>query len=492
MIDFIICVGNGDKSADELAKKIAVDYALTHRGFLDNNTELLPGCYHTSVYDIKLLQLTTKVADIVDRLKIIVLDQPISCYKNSRDFHDTVEMAQALISHCTVEFVNPSMFNSLIESLKENKSFCIAPFVALKDNTRHCCYMKNFDNPYTNFYTDPNSIKMRQQMLAGEKIDLCQRCYSYEEFGAASPRQGLTREWAYRLNLKSYDDVVKNTKLIRYEIFLGNYCNLQCRMCDPSSSSQIDDEYVDLGLSQQRLGIVNQNHLDKVDLDQVQQLHLTGGEPSINQDLYNFLKKCIDLNKKDFEIFINTNGVSLTKEFVSLIKQFKNVRIAISIDGFDRVNQYIRWPTNWGKFKSNVQTLTESIAPQNYHFHTTLSIYNVSQLYQLYEFLDHYHPTVLFNMDVLETPEHLQAWNFPNKEVVLQNLNKIKTLNKYHYDQVFNSKINGIIQRIETCKIDLIMLEKFFRFNDLLDQSRQVRLVDYIPELEQCRSFVKT
>jgi hypothetical protein len=82
------------------------------------------------------------------------------------------------------------------------------------------------------------------------------------------------------------------------------------------------------------------------------------------------------------------------------------------------------------------------------------------------------------------------AWNFPNKQLALDNLKKIKTLNKYHTDEGFNRDINGIIQRIETCEVDYATLAKFFEFNDLLDQSRGVNLSEYIPELEQCRRYL--
>jgi hypothetical protein len=37
---------------------------------------------------------------------------------------------------------------------------------------------------------------------------------------------------------------------------------------------------------------------------------------------------------------------------------------------------------------------------------------------------------------------------------------------------------------------DLSMLKKFFEYNDKLDQARNVRLIDYIPELEECRKYL--
>ena len=119
-----------------------------------------------------------------------------------------------------------------------------------------------------------------------------------------------------------------------------------------------------------------------------------------------------------------------------------------------------------------------------------VSIYNISCLYPLLEFLDKTYPTSSFSLSLLATPNYQVAWNFPNKQLALDNLNKIKTLKKYHTDEVFNTNINGIIQRIEICEVDYATLAKFFEFNDLLDQSRAISLSDYIPELEQCRSYL--
>jgi molybdenum cofactor biosynthesis enzyme MoaA len=484
----VICVGNGSEFADKLAKKIAIKNDLTYRGFMDSTTELVSGCYHTSTYDIKLLELLNKIKG-TNNLKIIALDQDESFYANIREYHNTIEMIQAAVSVCEVEFVNPSMSNPFRQLLEKNKSFCILPFISTSNYNSHCCRMKKF-NTYTNFYTDKNSILMRQQMLDGTKTELCQKCYDFENHGAISPRQMETQYWTYRLNLKSYDDVVKNTKLISYEIFLGNYCNLQCRMCNPGSSNLIDNEYDKLGLSQKKFGILAPDRLDTVDLNTVQLLKISGGEPSISQEFYNFLKRCIQANKTDFEMHIATNAVSIPKEFILLIKQFSNIKLSISVDGFDKTNQYTRWPTQWKKFKQNVQKLAEALPPYNYFFNSVVTIYNISQLYQLYEFLEKNYPTAEFAVNFLETPLIQQPWNFPNKKLALDNLEKIKTLEKYQVDEVFNSKINAIIQRIETCEVNLDQLAEFFKFNDVLDQSRGVHLVNYIPELEQCRSYL--
>jgi hypothetical protein len=487
--DTVICVSNGTELASTQACQIAYQHGIRYYGVLESATNLLPGGYHTSIYDITLLELSVKLTG-VNRLKVIVLDQNESFYSNAREYHDTIEMAQALVSDHTVEFVNPAMSNPFRQLMEENKSFCILPFISTYNYVKHCCWMKKFDH-YSNFYTGPNSIKMRQQMLAGERTDLCQTCYNFEDHNAISPRQIQTRDWTHILNLKSYDDVIKNTKLIKYEISIGNYCNLMCRICRPGNSNLIDKEYNNIGLETKKLGIIkNNSRLDQIDLDTVQQIIIVGGEPSISQDFYDFLKRCIHANKTDFEIFISTNCVSVTKEFILLIKQFKNIKISISVDGFEKINEYSRWPSDWEKFKRNITKLTANIAPYNYYFNSVVSIYNIACLSPLFNFLDKNYPTSAFTISILEEPTVLEAWNFPNKKLALEDLNKIKTLKKYHSDETFNSRINAIIHRIENCKVDYDVLAKFFEFNDRLDASRDVKLQDYIPELEACRKLI--
>jgi molybdenum cofactor biosynthesis enzyme MoaA len=489
----IICIGNGSEFANALAQDIATSYNFKHHGFLDRHTEILPGCYHTSIYDIKLQELSDKLKSL-DQLKIVVLPQDQSYYNNEREYYDTIDLAEALALEYNVEFVEASMSNPFRHLLEQNKSFCILPFISLNlmldKNTKHCCYMETTNSNYTNFVTDSTSQQIRQQLLDGKKISDCIKCYKIEEYGGRSPRQTYTVDWTHRLGLTSYEDVIKKTKLVRYDIMMGNYCNLQCRMCSPGSSSLIDTEYFQLGLSSSLVGLKSENIFDTVDLDSVQQVLVAGGEPSINQDFYNFLKRCIQAKKTDFEISIASNAVSLPKEFVSLIQQFSNIKISVSLDGFGETNRYIRWPSDWEKIKQNIQRLKDTLSPHNYYFNTTVSIYNISQLYELFEFLDTSYPTSAYNINLLTYPTMQQPWNFPNKKIALDNLNKIKTLKKYQNDEIFNNNINSIIQRIETCEVDLEQLSNFFKFNDILDQSRNVQLTNFIPELEHCRSYL--
>jgi hypothetical protein len=56
---------------------------------------------------------------------------------------------------------------------------------------------------------------------------------------------------------------------------------------------------------------------------------------------------------------------------------------------------------------------------------------------------------------------------------------------------LLKSFVDGLIKHYQTAsKIDLETLKLFFEFNDKLDHSRNIKLADYIPELEQERKLV--
>ena len=100
----IICIGNGSELSNNQAKDIANQCNIKYHGFLNNDTKLIPGVYHTSIYDIKLVELVNKINGI-GNLKIVVLNHNESHYNNPREFYDTLEMAHALVDNHQVEFV---------------------------------------------------------------------------------------------------------------------------------------------------------------------------------------------------------------------------------------------------------------------------------------------------------------------------------------------------------------------------------------------------
>ena len=85
----------------------------------------------------------------------------------------------------------------------------------------------------------------------------------------------------------------------------------------------------------------------------------------------------------------------------------------------------------------------------------------------------------------------LSALNFPNRDLIINNLTNIQKLKCYQNDPLLQSFIDGVIMHYENnFQLDLEKLKTFFEFNDKLDQSRKIKLTDYIPELEAARKLI--
>ena len=119
-------------------------------------------------------------------------------------------------------------------------------------------------------------------------------------------------------------------------------------------------------------------------------------------------------------------------------------------------------------------------------------IYNISLLYELLEFFDHAFPKILVICQFAGSDnDMLTALNFPNRELILEKLICIKELNCYKNDPRLQSFINGVIMHYKNhFQLDLEKLKSFYEFNDKLDQSRNIKLIDYVPELEAARKLI--
>jgi molybdenum cofactor biosynthesis enzyme MoaA len=486
----IICIGNGSANADQQARSIALKNNIIYHGILDVKTELTPGCYHTSVQDITLSYLLDKVADSND-FKFIVLDHD----KNEYDldsYRGTCELIDTLHNHYIVEFVNNDRKNLSIIDFKKNKSFCILPFIQLHvsetSDVKLCCISSDPIKKYTSgfdFQTDAEMEQIRQDMLQGQKTHYCKNCYSFEDGGADSPRTRDTKEWLQKLEINSIDDI--KTNLISYDIRNDNLCNLACRMCNPQFSSQLEKEYQKIDLFWPTIP-KSIGFNDIVDIDTVKHIYVAGGEPSLLPEFRKFLKRAVAAGRTDLDIRMNTNGTNLNTEFRDLLSKFSDPVITISLDGFDQVNKYIRWPSNWETIIATAKALTK--ITKNLSFNVTVSIWNISKLSSLIDFLDQEFPTTPILLNRLTEPKSQRFDTFPDKDVAIADLIKIKQSIHYQQDLSFRNKVDFYINELVSSDVDLVALKEFFSYNDKLDKSRNVALDDYIPELETCRALI--
>jgi hypothetical protein len=507
----VLCIGNNLSDTDAQVFQLAKTSESTNHGLI-SDTSSIPennGYYHSSLYDIDFKNLLN-LSQYFD--EIVILDQPASSWDDNFTFNKTILLANEIEKTKSVIWKNTDLENNpnkiFQEILKKNKSFCILPFIGfspLNGNTTVC---SRSSTPITkiddikNWATDPDYLNIREKMIAGIKQPThCNICYEYEDQGIISPRQTETLEWVDKLKITSIEELTNINNPVYYEIRTSNICNLQCRMCLPKSSNLIEKEYKILGLHDNSKKY-KYDTFNFIALDSLQQLYVAGGEPTAQFELYDFLEKCIANNKTDFQFCINTNLTKISGRLRHLLKQFSNLNLIVSLDGFDKINHNVRWPSNWVDIMQNLNDVCDD--GHHISFHLVLSIYNISNSYALLEFLDTNYSTKSLSIGMVLYPDLIEKeyklfglsdnildpYLFPDKELALNNLQKITKLTCYN-DLVIKSIIDKSIDFFkQNNDIDTVRLRKFFEFNDLLDQSRNIQLKDYIPELEECRRYV--
>jgi hypothetical protein len=491
----VLCLGNNTEDTDNKTRNLAD--IVCHGGLSELNGSLPElsdtGWYHSSVYDIEY-GLLVKLAKQFDR--VIMLDQPKDQYSHPDAFYKTVRLIKSLPNGEFLDDDYAKKINFFENLVNTNKSFCIFPFIELlvyDGNTTVCCRSQKpitQINQLDNFSTDANYQTIRQSMLDGDLLpEHCSACYKLEARGILSARQQETVEWATRLDLTSINDLRHITKPVYYEVRPSNICNLQCRMCNPDSSHLIAKEYKQIGLMKDLIKDYTEKEYSDfsfIDFTNLKKLYVAGGEPTAMPEFYSFLDRCIQNKQTDFELVINTNAVKLSNKFKQQAKQFNHLSFIISIDGYNQVNTYIRWPSEWSIVIEHAHYLQER---HTISFNVTVSIYNILNLYQLLKFFDQEFSGTLVHCQPAESlNDILSPFRFPNNKLAGSSLLPIRKLKCYQNNWLLQSFIDELISHYELDPIiDTNKLQEFFAFNDRLDQSRSVKLIDYIPELENLR-----
>lgn len=495
----ILVLGNETAETDQLVSTLAQESDTQNYGLItsvDFDTSNF-GYYHTTVIDL----LPGEIAQISSNFDLVQLsNQSKESYPHYKSFVTTVRLMQDLEQDgVTVSYGDNESAKYLLywkNLLKENKSFCFYPFLAHVETDLGnfiCTKSTNIiskDVDIVNWHSNPDYVKVRQNMLEGKPNRLfCQDCYSREQQGLESARQYETLEWAERLSAKSIDDFVKITSPLYYEVWLNNTCNIMCRTCHDGYSNKIEKEWQAIGIPKTPNFHLNNTQYNKIDLDVVERVYWGGGEPTIMHEFHSFLERCISKGKTDFELTIGTNGMKFTKKLVELLDHFSNVNLSFSIDGYEKVNDYIRWKSKWNTIIDNSRMMRDR--GHTISLQTVFSMWSISRMHETFEFFDQEFPdSGLLVQTGGGQNGYFMPFNHPMPELVVESMKRCQQTKKYYTNgRSIKTMIDSLLDHYTNpnYNVDINLLEKFYKFNDALDNSRNTRVGDYIPELEEGR-----
>lgn len=250
---------------------------------------------------------------------------------------------------------------------------------------------------------------VRQQMIRGEWPAVCERCRQAEKAGGASGRQHLNRQFG-----KDQEALIRQTNhdgsidrpIVRFaDIRLGNVCNISCRMCGPWASRLWTGHYNNVQpaayqLPEKLLHELGESNWVKRQpfarlLDQclptAERLHFAGGEPLIIPEMVEALEQCIASGRAgEIELSYNTNITVLPEKVTELWPHFRSVLLICSVDGYGKLNDYIRRPSKWRDIDRNLHTLDSRFDEwkiSSIILSATVQIYNVLEIHELFAYM---------------------------------------------------------------------------------------------------------
>ena len=395
---------------------------------------------------------------------------------------------------------------------------------------RPCCLYRDTikDNEGKDMYVQEHSLKdlfasdymknVRDKFRKGERPDECATCWEDEKHGRQSKRN-IFNEYVFpdlRTELHWEDEP---TTPYDFQLILSNSCNLKCRSCTPSHSSQWQLEHekyhVDNGYPMPHKQAGDEEGVlwkDRFNwYKTLKRLEVVGGEPMYIKQWHQMFDELIQLGyAKDIVLDMSTNANIFLEDKVRYwAENFKRVGIGLSIDGMNEPYNYMRKLGKWDKVYENMRKYHDLVREyrgqhyteesyrdgvfydnhKNIHFSVqvsfTLSWVNALELTRIHELVKHAFPAFKIWNNLVYFPEWMTLRYAPPelKEFIEH---------RWLYDDkgnvrdwgMYKDDINGFINYMRQPGVDEETFKYFLSKNIALDKFRKEDLFTVVPEYE--------
>lgn len=300
-----------------------------------------------------------------------------------------------------------------------------------------CCRYNSDENFSVNDYTfeEYRNSKFYKTLISNmeEGWDKgCSECKLEEEvLGKESMRHRFNRSF--------------NSENIEFvELSVSNQCNISCRMCDEKYSSK----WAEI----KQVEVPKQNFtklIEKINWGHVKVVKYLGGEPFITKEF----KLLLDFLPDDVTLHINTNCTLFPHKYIERLKKFKQVMIALSIDGVGKVDEYIRQGTDWNKKVEVIDKWLEFSKETNskVFIHTVVQAHNIHDIKNIKQFAKSKNLENTWSPAIINFPDEfrLEALDedYVNQIKDEDNAVFLNTISNYNKD--LNEKFKSTTQRLD-------------------------------------------
>ena len=357
--------------------------------------------------------------------------------------------------------------------------YCVAPFrQAYIDNTgvSACCQLPRKSTNLANWATDPELKSLQQQFLAGQQPTQCRGCFNSEATFGESLRTQSNRD--YR------NQIYTDTRIDFVDYRASNICNFKCRSCAPVFSHGIARE-VSKDRELQKFYTVNANKIESVDtenfkwvienLDQIDRLMFTGGEPTVMPEVRLMLEQVIKQSPDRINVLITTNGSFVDDFWYELPTRIKNLHWTLSLDSVGPAAEIVRHGTQWATVKHNAEWLAKHAS--SLMINSTVTNLSLFQLYPLLVFAQQLNTNANgkngcdHKLQMCRVPTHLSPLNLTTEllTTAVDYVQQCQALELLESQQNF---LTGLLDELKRAKPVPQQWANFEKINTIQDQLR--------------------
>ena len=381
-----------------------------------------------------------------------------------------------------------------------SQTFCAAPWtvhcVNASGTAGMCCLNHQVVVPVDHHKELMSSQRLQDiklQMLAGEKVNGCEKCYSNESIGVYSLRQmynditGLVLDES-RLAELGYENRVW------YDLSLSNLCNQKCRICGQYNSTAWQKDakaMVDLPWAHQNtykldtVLVENNSAIDDIIASMLRssddfKIELKGGEPLYLDTSLRLLEEMtrLGLHTRTIELRIMTNGTQYDDKVMQMLSLFPAINMSFSVDAVGKLHEYTRGTNmTWDQCRRSWQQLIKLPNISKFRISNTIYAYTVLNVPELIAWVhSEFGKNTSMSHSMLHKPKYLRANLVPNhlRQLVVDRLINYPAL------------AASLIADPKSDDAEVAQRRRYFKlYTERLDQLRGENLIDLVPELAE-------
>lgn len=187
-----------------------------------------------------------------------------------------------------------------------------------------------------------------EMMKNNQWPEQCSNCKNAEEKGLESDRLAFENRFG--------------PEAVSLDLRFSTSCNLKCISCGPTSSSSIAEEHNQMVNAGLITGPIYENNnwftlsnIEPLMALPIKEVKFAGGEPM----MIKHITEMLEMLDPSVIVKFTTNMTLFNPKVFELMKKFKKVIIAASIDAIGKKIEYIRYGSDWQTIEKNISKYSE-------------------------------------------------------------------------------------------------------------------------------------